>query len=460
MSRFLVFDKTGMSTSLAFRLSHLEDKDVRFFSQTAEGKEHLDGMVPKVRSLEEGLRWLGRDGYFVCGDEQDCTFLRKRGFRGYGGNRFIQALEDKRDFQSKVAQTYGLAIPNFHQVKTVREAVKFIKDKPDQYVLKQTGDLPKWFSFVGADEDGEDVIEQLLWMEQQPEFKKSKDAGFMLQEFVEGIELAVGAWWQYDHWMTDQEGNPVIVVGREHKKQGEKNTGVTCGEMGTVCRFVKKSRLFNEVLNKFTPALKKFAPDVCLYIDANCGVVEEDDETHKPRAYLYEITARSGYPCSTIYEFGMETPQAEFYKLLIENDTGMVAWKDEWLVGTVLGAGRFPFEFPVEESYGTFRGQPVTFPFNKWDEHFAPGYIRYDSKSELFRIADNYEDVGTVVYAGNDIIKANAQCVELMRKIVVRSPQMRLDIGEKFVKDEVGKLYKMGYIEKEDMPVMASGEKL
>ena len=95
----------------------------------------------------------------------------------------------------EVAKEVGIAIPNYHQLDSIDEGIKFIQEHPDQYCLKQIGHAPKTWNYVGHFEDGSDVIDQLEWIRMQPEFEIISNCPFMLQEFVEGLEFAVTAFW-------------------------------------------------------------------------------------------------------------------------------------------------------------------------------------------------------------------------------------------------------------------------
>ena len=422
--RFLVFDKEGAETAIAWRLQEYEHHDVRFLAQK-EGKEHLLNMVQHVDTLEEGLRWV-KDGVIICGDEQDCSDIRGKGFRVYGGNKFTERLENDRIFELEVAKRAGLQVPNFHHIETIDEGIAFIKKHPYQYVLKQMGNAPKQWNYVGRHEDGSDVIDQLEWIKTRPEFEGKTKLPFILQEIVDGIEFAVGAWWIGDDWKKDDKGNVLLYLNKEHKKSGNDDIGLTCGEAGTVGKFTTtEDLLFRLTLDKLTPILKKECPDVSLCIDAACGIVEEDG---KP--YLFEFTPRQPYPGNALQQHLLDMPSGDFFEQLADGVQGNIDIKETWGVVTVLGAGRYPFE--SKEEKGSFHNQPVEFPTDEWDEHIAPGYIKYDPERDFFRIADIYEDVCQVAYDDECIEVANLKCVETMKKVKVRAANYRTDIGKEF----------------------------
>jgi phosphoribosylamine-glycine ligase len=441
--RFLIYaNDEFMWSSIAWRLQNFENQDVRIYSKNPEERSKLQGMVKHVNSLEEALSWVKRDGYILSNDETDVSLLRRMKYRVYGGNKFTEKIENSRVFGMEVAKKAGINIPNYHPIKNIQEGIKFVKANPDQYVIKQEGDAPKAFNYVGRYEDGSDVVEQLEWMAKQ---KNVQSVGFVLQEFVEGLEFATAAFWMGSDWKRDDDGNVLLEINREHKKSMDGDIGMTCGEAGTVARFtVKDTKLFEETLNKLTPILKEKASDVCINIDANCGICEEDGEI---KAYLYEWTPRTGYPISALQEYLLDTKVGDFYADMIDGIQGRVKWKDEWGVVTVLGCGRYPNDLPKVP--GSFKDQPIEFPFRieNWDKHVSPNYIRYDPYKGLFYLASEYEYVADFCYSDKDISVANKQCVEAMEKTIVRAPHYRTDVGEKFKNKELPQLIKWGYIE-------------
>lgn len=435
--RFLIVSEDFSWTTGAYRIQEFEHQDVRAYSMKAEGKEHLGGIIKQVSSIREGLNWVGRNGYVFCDGEEDGTRYRKMGHSTYAANKFLERMENDRLFQMMIVKRAGMAIPNYHGMRSIEEGIKFVKDNPDTYVLKQTGHTPKEWNYVGSDEDGTDIIHQLEWIKRHPKFQKMGEVPFILQELCEGIEFAVGAWWQYNDWYRDADGKILIELNREHKKMLDGDRGITCGEMGTVMLFTtEKTKLFSETLEKLTPILRERCSDVCLDIDANCIIVEENGG-HK--AYLLEITPREGYPASSLQQYLLNTPVSEFYAGLIDGDRGEFEFKKDWGVVTNLGCGTYPHDFDDDPNPNSFLNQPVKF---EPSQHLLPTDLKWDGK--MWRVADDYGWVATATFHGS-IADANKKCVEAMKTVEVRAPVFRTDIGQVFVEKELPKLETWGY---------------
>ena len=433
MTRFLLIGKEGMACSLAYRLE-LEGEDVAMHIEDKDSKDHLLGMVQHIDGIKDALNWVGRTGYIIADGEQDMTQFRDAGYKVYGGNKFTQRLEVDRVFQSKTAQECGVPIPNFHEVKSVDEAIAYVKKHPDAWCLKQLGHAPKEFNYVGKDDSGEDVLLQLEWIKQHP--LANKMSQMMLQERVDGLEFAVGAFWLGSDWLRDDSGNIFVEYNREHKKMLNGDLGISTGEMGTLMKFGTNTKLLEMMLEPLTPVLLEKARDVVLNIDANCGVVSANE------AWLYEWTPRMGYPAHTLQEQLLDMPVGQFYANIIDRRQGDLAYKDGWCVGTVIGCGDFPAE-STEDNKHTYKGQPID---AEWNENVMPEYVMHDAEKDVYRTADDYGWVSTVCFVDENIAKANEQCVEAMKQIDVRAPVFRTDIGEKFESEELPKLQKWDYL--------------
>lgn len=447
--KYLIIGDEGMWTSGAWLMQEFHDCDVRVFFKN--GIEHLSGIVEHVKTLEDGLRWVGKQGYIVSEDEKDVSRLRRMGYKVYGGNRFIERLENDRLFQMQIAEKAGICIPEYVKVNSMQEAIAYVKKNPSRYVLKQMGHAPKTWNYVGRDDDGHDMLLQLDWMLTSPDAKEYGAVPFMLQKAISGIEFATGAWWQYNDWLRDANGDIIIEVNKEHKKEGNGDTGLTTGEMGTVMSIgVGNKKLFKEMLEPLTHILRKECSDVCINIDANCGIVEKNG---KGKAYLYELTPREGYPASCIQQHLLPLPISDFMKYLIDGDSIPEAFDEcsvEWGVVTVMGSGIFPKEGSNHE--GSFKNQPVYIP--QWKDksytNVVPLYLKYDKTQDIYRIADWYEYILAVCHSSSSIKSANAMCVHDMERIETRASKYRTDIGDKFEKEDLPNLVRLGYIDVEE----------
>jgi phosphoribosylamine-glycine ligase len=442
MNRFLFISKESDATALAWKLYAIEGHEVMLYIEDPKCREHLQGIVPRVESIKNGLSWVGRTGYIIAEDERDMSEFRKAGYKCWGGNALTKKMENDREFELTLCQSLGFSVPKFHKISSIQEGIKFIKSHPRKWAAKQMGHLPKAWNYIGHEEDGADVILQLEWIQSRPEYPKMKDQiKFMLQEVVENpLEFAVAAWWIGDDWKRDDNGNVLLFLSREHKKAREDDRGQTCGESGTVGIFTTNAKLFEETLDLLTPWLLENCRDVRMVLDANCGINDEDGE---PRAHLYEITGRMGYPAHILQEHLLSVPAGEFYADIIDARQGNVETKPLWGVVNVLGCGNYPHDPLLPQHEGSFRDQPVEIELS---ENLLPLNLRQDEGEDFYRVADWYEEIAAAVDSDEDIMTAQDRNVDRLKSVVVRAPQFRSDIGKKFVEKEFSTLKEWGYV--------------
>src|SRR5207249_6151906 len=136
--------------------------------------------------------------------------LRKAGRAVVGGTRSSDRLEEDRDFGQEEMKAAGLVtLPNW-DFDSFDAAIAFVKKTPDRYVVKPNGKAQneKVLSFVGQEEDGRDVVTML------EHYKKSwgsKMKSFHVQQYVAGVEVAIGAFFNGKEFVLP------VCVNFEHK---------------------------------------------------------------------------------------------------------------------------------------------------------------------------------------------------------------------------------------------------
>jgi len=190
------------------------------------------------------------------------------------------ALELDRDAGQKAMKEVGINIMESKAFHDYDAAIAFVKKNPQFLVSKPSGDANKALSYVAS--DPADLVYMLnRWKGNEALRKAAKAEGFILQERKYGIEMAVGGWfgpggwsqWFYENW--------------EYKKLMADDLGVNTGEMGTLSRMVKRSKLAEQVLLPMTPILERLG--YVGYIDNNC-IIDADGP------WPMEFTMRDGWP--------------------------------------------------------------------------------------------------------------------------------------------------------------------
>ena len=118
------------------------------------------------------------------GETQDR--LRREGVNVIGSSAYGARLENDRGYAQRVLAEVGLSTAPVFEFADAGEASRFIKQRPARYVLKSNG--ADAATFVGRHGAGDDV-RALLAAE-----GKSAASSFILMDFVLGVEMGVGAY--------------------------------------------------------------------------------------------------------------------------------------------------------------------------------------------------------------------------------------------------------------------------
>lgn len=110
--------------------------------------------------------------------------------------------------------------------------------------------------------------------------------GFQLQRRVEGVEIAIVAFFNGTEFIEP------VTFNFEHKKLFPGNIGPQTGEMGTSMFWARRNRVFEETLGRHEHWLAD--EGYVGSIDLNCIVNENG-------IYPLEFTPRFGYPCLLIH---------------------------------------------------------------------------------------------------------------------------------------------------------------
>jgi len=239
---------------------------------------------------------------------------------------------------------------------------------------------------------------------------------FLLQEAIEGTEFAVGGWWGPAGWADVWEEN------HEFKRFCSGDIGPNTGEMGTVLRFVRRSKLAEMVLKPLEPQLERLG-DIALNVDVNCII--SDDGTTWP----LEFTMRCGWPAFNIETDLFECDPLEFlYAVAAGEQTRGAHLLNQPAVGTIACVP--PYPHPPRD-YDEIVGIPI---FGIDDEdHFHPCEVMAGSNSK-YATAGHY--VGVAVGVGDTVRQGRRGSHKVLDKLSMPgSPFWRVDIGQRLQKD-------------------------
>ncbi len=222
--KFLFVTEESLSTDLAWQLVK-EGHAVKFFCKSQQEKDIGNGFIDKVDDWEPQKDWADVIIFDDIGFGAKADQLRKEGKFVIGGSAYTDNLELNREFGQTELKNNGVNILSGTNFRDFDEAIKFVRANPERYVIKPSGQIQdeKELLFVGQDDDGKDVL-QVLEHYKNSWSKKIKE--FLLQKYAEGVEVAVGAFFNGREFILP------INVNFEHKRLFPNEIGPSTGEMG------------------------------------------------------------------------------------------------------------------------------------------------------------------------------------------------------------------------------------
>ena len=345
--------------------------------------------------------------------------LRKRGIPVYVPSQAVADLEIKRGDGLKFLEKHGINVGEYMTFPNIKQAQKYVMDNPEKYVFKTLGDNDnKALTFVGK--TPQQMIQQLqTWMDTG----MAPKGEVMLQKFVKGIEFGVSRWFGRD--------GPIGPIEEtfEHKKLFNGEKGCNTGEMGTVQKYVKESKLYDIVLKPLEKELTKMG--AFTMIDLNCII----DEKGEP--CVLEFTCRWGWPA---FNISINAHKGDPVQWMLDACRGKdtLSTSMDVLIGVVLTIPPFPYEaddYVVEgvPIYGLTDAlkkniQPQSVMMGKYIDE-VDGELQ---ETKGWVTSGSY--VAVVVEKGASVEKAREKVYKIVDKVSMSDMGYRTDIGEKVIK--------------------------
>ncbi|HEY4799733.1 MAG TPA: phosphoribosylglycinamide synthetase C domain-containing protein [Bacteroidia bacterium] len=423
--KFLFVSFDALISDIAWQVVK-EGHEVKYWIRDKNSKDVADGFVPKTDHWRNEIEWADIVVYDdVLGMGTWASEIRKKGKLVVGGTPYTDRLEDDRSFGQEELKSHGVNIIPFHDFSSFDDAIRYVNENPNKYVIKPSGAAQnyKQLLFVGEEDDGKDVIQML---EAYKKAWSNKIKIFQLQRRVTGVEVAVGAFFNGVQFMTP------INVNFEHKKLFPGNIGPATGEMGTTMYWSEPNKIFAATLQKME---KKLAEEKYVgYMDVNCMVNAQG-------IYPLEFTARFGYPTISIQQEGINMPISEFLLGMADGSLKEFKTRKGFQLGVRIVMPPFPFN--DDETYNA-HSKDFVIGFKKPNRD---GIHIEDVKMENgeWLVAGNSGVVIIVVGTGSTMKQAKAQAYARVANIIIPGMYFRDDIGRRWI-DDSDKLHTWGYL--------------
>jgi phosphoribosylamine--glycine ligase len=429
----LVIDPSGLTLDWCLRCL-AAGHTVKLYTKGSRSSHIGQGLVDKVTNWKKymdiaDLIFSADNLEFM--DEIDDYI--KKGYPVFGPGKRAAKLELDRMYGQNVIKAFkGPIIPS-HEFKNYDAAINFIKKNPKRYVCKPCGEEEdKTLSYVAKDE-----ADLIGFLTKRKESGKGGSPYFILQEFKAGTEIAVTGIFGPAGWM------PFWCEGFEFKKQMNGDLGVNTGEMGTVVRYTKESKIADILMKPMAKTLHEIG--YVGMLDMNC-IIDEKDGTPWPM----EWTARPGYPMWNIMQPSIKNEDPAEWMLDCVKGKNTLEVNYETTVGVVMANADFPFNKREEEDY-------LDFPVLTDDidsKYLHPCEMKLSKTMKMIdgKLHENIPELGTagsyilvLTGVGKTITEAKDMAYQNVKKVKLgNDPQYRTDIGERCEKG-LAKLKKHGY---------------
>ena len=429
--KLLIVDPQGAGLDIAIRAQRDGHKVKHFIRQTEKTKHIGRGFVEIVPDFRPWLRWAD-----LVFNTDNTFYLREMDAAKAEGGCIISASQASAEWEldrevgMNVLKKHGVACPSYKTFSNYDQAIAYVKKENRRFVSKPSGDADKALSYVGKT-----PADLVYMLERWKKASKLKGA-FILQEFIGGIEMAVGGWFGPGGF------NVGWCENFEFKKLMDGDLGVNTGEQGTVIRYVRRSKLAEKVLKPVERALERIG--YVGYVDVNCII----DEKGTP--WPLEFTMRPGWPTFNIQQALHTGDSIEWLYDLANGKDARNVTLDSPALGVVLSVPDYPYSHLTrKEVVGTpIYGITDGLWANLHPCEMMMGEAPCDCGGEILTVpipvtAGDYVLVVSAV--GDTVLNAKEKAYRKLKRLQVpNSPMWRTDIGDRLGK-QLPKLQAMGY---------------
>ena len=391
-----------------------------------------DGLVEKVENWQSWMKWAD---LILTSDNarytRELEGWRDRGFPLWGPNVACTAWELERGTGQRVLEAHGIACIPSVTFSTYDQAIAHLNANPLRYVSKPSGDADKALSYVSKGPA------DMMFMLEYWKRSQKKKVPFLFQEFVPGIEMAVGGWFGRGGF------SKYFLENFEFKKLMPGEVGVNTGEMGTAMKYVtaEESKLAREMLLPLEAELIRQCYtgyiDVAVIIDK------------KGQPWPLEFTTRPGWPLFQI----QQVLHPELCQWMLDSINGQDTFEPsrDVALGVVMAIPDFPYSRLTRKDVSGFPVWGIT-DKNRYFIH--PGEMMLGSapiegkggKLQTAPMMVSAGDYVLVVSGVGDTVREARDCAykTLKELELPNSPIYRIDIGNRLEK-QLPDLQALGY---------------
>ena len=423
--KFLIVSWESLIGDVTWRLKQ-EGCEVKFYSKDESDPDIYEGFFEKIPRWEDYKDWADVIIFDDTGFGKAADALRRAGKFVVGGSEYTDKLEEDREFGQEEMKRAGMVVLPHWDFSDFELAIQFIKDNPGRYVFKPSGTITseqKGILFIGQEDTGSDIIEVL---EHNKKAWSRKIKKFQLQKYVQGVEIAVGAFFNGKDFIRP------INVNFEHKKLFPGDIGPYTGEMGTLMFWSDSNKIFRATLEKLKPAL-----ETCGYI----GYIDINCIANNNGVYPLEVTARFGYPTISIQLEGILNPTSEWLAKLAQSEEFALRTRKGFQVGVVVAVPPFPYD--DKRAFEVYKDSSIIFKKQNNFEGIHLGDVKLIEND--WKLAGESGYALVVTGSGTTVAEARKMAYNRIDNILLQNKFYRTDIGLRWNTDS-DKLQSWGYL--------------
>jgi phosphoribosylamine--glycine ligase len=409
MSKLILVTRDWSGLGLAV-LAKMQGSDVIVaydYDKEADDLEHTeligDGLLEKI-PVAEATKKLIMSGNVWLFDSNGMPALAERLKKAdeaiVGTSALSSKMENDRDYAVGIAESVGLKAPETQKFTDYSAAIKFLESNKDKsYVYKPyEGDATSTY----VPQEREDLSKA---NEELREYLSSLSEGspkFILQEVVEGIEVA------FDMWLRN--GSPVATfmdLEAKRKMTGDLGENIGCAG-GYVSKLRASARGIRETLGKYLnwDGLKGYT-----------GTIDVNVIFTKRGPLFLENCFRFGYAAyPSMFHVLARHSLEETLRQWITGKEQMDSWFRNGFAGSLTLTNDCPKD-----------GQPLLIP--EAIENQVDVYRAYKQDGHL-RLTEGWPEICAVTAKGETIVEAGDRCLKLAEQVSFPGKGYRLDLAK------------------------------
>ena len=339
-------------------------------------------------------------------------FLQKHKVKVFGPNKYAAKLEGSKAFMKLICQKNKIPTARFKICKNKKDVNVFLQNSSLPLVVKADGlAAGKGVMICKNKSQVLNVSEEIF----QGKFKTSKI--LILEEFLKGEEASY-------FLIVDKKGYKFFGSAQDHKKVGEKETGLNTGGMGAyspapIINNELEKKIITRIVEPTLQALKKERKPYTgfLYV----GLMIKNDEP-----YLIEYNVRMGDPECQVIIPRLNTDIVKIFNYSIANkiDKMKIKWKKNKCMTIVLCSKGYPGVYKKNKVIQNYSKIKIT--KNNFIFHAGTKFLNN-------KLVSNGGRVLNITSTGSQFKKIRNNIFKIIKRINWKSGFFRKDIGWRVV---------------------------